>query len=376
MTTAPARRSRALIALAAVIGLLVAIAAYSYGSASDRTPTARVQMVLDEDQTGWPFYAAVQEEAEAFLRDGDALGAARERAGVSSGEIRVDRPGDLSVFSVVATASDDATAIALADAGAVELIERSQASRRSTESADLAALDERRSALLSELDTISATVNALDPSDQSAEAVLARGSLDSVGREFNDVERAIGDLESAIEATGPAYRAIGPATIDEQATSALLTAITAGAAAAILSLLALSFLAGPAIGPSPATGTARREPSGGAVAERPNVAPTDDDRNTSDRGTSQENDDSLDELDLRSPAPVARSSAFGDTTAAKSPPAKPVAKKPAATSASKPPSKPTSRPPSTNGGAAQRPVNKSADSTEPTRSTRRTNRKR
>ena len=233
------------LALAAiVVGLGVGFLTFAFGSASDRTPTASIQMVLDEDQTGWPFYAAVQEEAIARLND-PAMEAAVKATLTSPTDARElwgDRPGDLSLFFIYATADSDDVALDFATAAAAQLQADDQAVRRSTETARLTDLQSRSAGFDARIAELSAT---LDTAEEESARVVARGELQTVSSDRSTNESAISGLEAEIATIGPSYRPAGPAVVETSGAASILAALAAAAAAAALTLLALSFVAPP-----------------------------------------------------------------------------------------------------------------------------------
>ncbi len=225
-----------------MIGLGVGFLTYGFGSAADRTPTARVQMVLDEDQTGWPFYAAVQEEAVAQVEAADTQTAVRAALSQpdEATELWVDRPGDLSVFAIMATAESNEVALEFANAAAAELQARNVSQRRSGEEATLAELQEQLAGLEA---TVAASSTALDSAGDESARVIAREDLRIASADRADTQRAITDLETEIAAIAPAFRPAAPAAIQSTGSRSILAAIASAAAAAALTLLALSFVA-------------------------------------------------------------------------------------------------------------------------------------
>ena len=199
-------------------------------------------MVLDEDQTGWPFYAAVQEEAAARVDNPATQDAVRSALSdpPSAGDLWIDRPGDLSVFAIYATADSDDLALEYANAAAAELQRQNLAQRREGEEATLAELESQLVEMEAEVERLSAE---LDNADDESVRVVAREDLRIVSADRADAQRSITDMTNELSAIGPAFRPAAPAAIQSTGSRSVLASIASAAAAAALTLLALSFVA-------------------------------------------------------------------------------------------------------------------------------------
>ena len=205
------------------------------------TPKLSLPLILDENEVHWPFFRASHDLADAILADPAVLD---EAAAVLSNPdeavaLRVDPSSDLSVLQLVATAETSEAAEALAVSGAAVLMRHSQTDRRQGLSADLAPLE----AAITDLEQQQVTREAeLSAATEEAAQIRLRSDLRAVSDRLNARRAELQDLQSEIDSTGPAYIFLQPAQVHSPSQQSLLASVAAGAGAAVLTLLMLSFI--------------------------------------------------------------------------------------------------------------------------------------
>lgn len=226
--------------LSLVLGFVVGVGAYLAAATVNSRSEASVSVILNENAVGWPFYAAAQERATAIVDDPAEQRAIVEQLnGPGAVELSVERPGDLSLLRVIASADDDATAVEAAGLSANRLVARS--------------LDEQRAFIIGERDDLQELAESAETDVAELQATLAsseadsdripvRADLEAAARQAADARARIAELEVELASTEAQFVVVGEAEIDDDASASLVAALAAGAGAAVLVLLTLSFI--------------------------------------------------------------------------------------------------------------------------------------
>ena len=232
---------RALSLVALLVGVAVAIAAFSVNRINASDPEAVAPLILDENEIHWPFFRASHDLADTILADPAVLNEAAAALPNPDDAIslRVDPSSDLSVLQLVATAKTSEAAEELAAFGAAVLMQHSQADRRHGLSVDLAPLESAIAKLEEQQITREAELSAA--TEESAQIRL-RSDLHAVSDQLNARRSEQQELQSEIASTGSAYIFLQPAQIHSPSRQSLLASVAAGVGAAVLTLLMLSFI--------------------------------------------------------------------------------------------------------------------------------------
>ncbi len=236
---------RVLALIALVAGVAIGVAAYSINRVNTTNPEAVAPLILDENEVHWPFYRASHDLAQSILEDPATLSeaAARLTDPAEAVSLRIEATSDLSILSLVATATTEESARALASAGAETLVHRSQADRQSSLGQDLEAIEvdiarlERDQAAIGE---------SLDSSTTESEQIRLSSDLRSTSDALNGRRAALEELNNQIESTNSAFIFLAPSRAKTPPRQSLLASLAAGAGAAVLALLLMSFFTAPA----------------------------------------------------------------------------------------------------------------------------------
>ncbi len=233
---------RALSLAALLVGVAVGVAAFSINRINASNPEAVAPLILDENEIHWPFFRASHDLADAILADPAVLSEAATALPNPNDalSLRVDPSSDLSVLQLVATAKTPEAAQQLAASGAAALIKQSQADRRQGLSVDLTPLNLAITDLEEQQTTGEAELSAA--TEESAQIRL-RSDLQAVSDQLNARRSERQELQSEIDSTGSAYIFLQPAQLSTPTQQSLLASVAAGAGAAVLTLLMLSFIA-------------------------------------------------------------------------------------------------------------------------------------